>query len=172
VQGTLAGVRGGLALVSLAECRVSRGDTILFRPEWGRYDLAVGETVTAGWAGPADPCYWPETAFSDRCIPIRKQRRPREALLIALYREALALWAEPEAPGVVPGFRRIAGELEKRFPEEWLLRWNLLECLCKLGRGDEPFVRELREQLLEIEARNPREVPISMGLRFLGQLPV
>jgi hypothetical protein len=73
-------------------------------------------------------------------------------------------------PGLVPGLLRVAEALRKDFPEDWLLRWNLLECLGKVDHGLR-LACELRDELLEIESRHPRDAPISMGLRYLGLDP-
>ena len=65
-------------------------------------------------------------------------------------------------------FTRIAESLSEDFPEKWLLRWNLLECLCKVNRGVE-LAAVLRAELLEIEKQRPTDLPISMGLRYLDE---
>ena len=43
-----------ILLISLIDCRVTFGDRILFKPEWGIYDMAIGKEVISGYAGPAD----------------------------------------------------------------------------------------------------------------------
>jgi phenylalanine-4-hydroxylase len=160
--------RGRLLLLTLSDCTVERAGERLFDPSQGVYDLSTGESVRSARAGSADPAFWPESRFPSARVPSARERRGAQRELLRLYREALRLWERPRADELVPGFEALAGELRRSFPDEWLLPWNLLECLRKVGRGD-PLARELRRDLLAIEARFPREAPISTGLRFLDE---
>jgi hypothetical protein len=60
-------------------------------------------------------------------------------------------------------------ELEARLPHEWLLRWNLLECLTDLGQADGNLGRRLRARLLELEEHHEGKHPIALGLDYLQQ---
>jgi phenylalanine-4-hydroxylase len=153
-------------LLSFADCRVTLGSELLFDPAWGRYDLAVGESVRRAYAGPADPAYWPATEFPSARVPRRRVRSDDETRMIELYRQALALWQRPSGPELLQGFEQIHGVLGDEFPRDWLLRWNLLECLRKMG-SDAVLGKALRRELLEIESHAPRDLPITTGLRYL-----
>ncbi len=158
---------GRLRVFTLEEAHARLGDRVLFAPDWGRYDVAVGEDVVSCFAGPADPDYHPATEFSRATAPRPKDNETaaEEGAVLHLYREALRLWENPEAPDLVDGFRRIEAELSEH-PDEWLLRWNLLESLQKVDREPE-LQAKLREDLLEIEKSDPDGLPISTGLRYL-----
>ncbi|MBU0982528.1 MAG: aromatic amino acid hydroxylase, partial [candidate division Zixibacteria bacterium] len=57
VEGTLAKVlrrHNKIILMTFTDCTVTRGDQILFRPEWGNYDMAVGESIISVFNGAAD----------------------------------------------------------------------------------------------------------------------
>lgn len=58
VQGKLINLsknRKGLNMIlSFEDCRVSYNDEILFQPEWGTYDMAVGESIVSVFSGAAD----------------------------------------------------------------------------------------------------------------------
>ena len=41
-------------ILSFEDCRVSYNDEILFQPEWGTYDMAVGESIVSVFSGVAD----------------------------------------------------------------------------------------------------------------------
>ena len=47
-------LQGEILLIKFKNCTVTHGDTILFAPEWGIYDMAVGKKVTSAFSGPAD----------------------------------------------------------------------------------------------------------------------
>jgi phenylalanine-4-hydroxylase len=159
---------GRLLVITLSECFVRRGNDLLFHPDWGIYDLAVGEQVRSVYAGPADLDYFPGTEFSNKRCPVPRERRGDEARLLALYRRALHLWERPQTPELVAGFEAIAEALQSDFPDDWLLRWNLLECLCKLDKGP-ALANSLRRELLDVETRFPDDAPITTGLRFLSE---
>jgi len=58
VSGTVSYTRrhkGLVTLISFTGCRVTFGAHTLFDPDWGIYDMAVGEKIISVFPGPADP---------------------------------------------------------------------------------------------------------------------
>ncbi len=47
-------LRGRIVLVSFRDCKVTYKNQVLFRPEWGIYDMAIGKDIISAFAGPAD----------------------------------------------------------------------------------------------------------------------
>ena len=47
-------LHGEIILISFRNCTVTHGETILFQPEWGNYDMAIGKKVISAFSGPAD----------------------------------------------------------------------------------------------------------------------
>ena len=47
-------IKGKIQLISFKDCSVKYKDEILFKPDWGVYDMAVGKKVVSVFAGPAD----------------------------------------------------------------------------------------------------------------------
>ena len=47
-------LRGKILIISLKDCTVTYKEQILFKPEWGIYDMAIGKTVVSVYSGPAD----------------------------------------------------------------------------------------------------------------------
>ncbi|MSP84591.1 MAG: aromatic amino acid hydroxylase [Flavobacteriaceae bacterium] len=47
-------LQGAIIIISFENCTVSHNDLILFRPEWGRYNMAVGKKLVSAFSGPAD----------------------------------------------------------------------------------------------------------------------
>ncbi len=47
-------IQGKIILISFKDCTVTHNDTVLFQPEWGIYDMAVGKKVVSAFSGPAD----------------------------------------------------------------------------------------------------------------------
>jgi len=48
-------LQGKIILISFKNCKVTYGDKVLFKPEWGIYDMAVGAKVISAYASLADP---------------------------------------------------------------------------------------------------------------------
>lgn len=48
-------LQGKIILISFKNCTVKKGDEILFQPEWGVYDMAVGASIISAFSGIADP---------------------------------------------------------------------------------------------------------------------
>jgi phenylalanine-4-hydroxylase len=150
--------------------------------------LATGEVVHVR-AGAVDPRFYVDTGDPDDGVgtaasaaPVVRVPRPRifpegERRLLELCTQAeRAHRAEPQTMRAV--FARTHAALVRDFPDEWLLRWNLLESLRRVGpiENDEDagssraleavLVAEL--ELLEVKLDH-RE-PIDSGLRYLDQL--
>jgi phenylalanine-4-hydroxylase len=163
----LADEGGRLRVITFTDASARIGDQILYDPPWGSFDLVAGAGVVSCFAGSADPSYYPPTEFSGVKVPRAKDAATaeEEGKVLHLYREALKLWSGPESPTLVEGFSRIDAELADH-PDEWLLRWNLLESLRKVDRGED-LQAKLRDELLEIEKSDYESLPITTGLRYL-----
>ncbi|MFD1615526.1 aromatic amino acid hydroxylase [Gelatiniphilus marinus] len=47
-------LQGKIILISFNKCRVTHNNTVLFKPEWGIYNMAVGKDIVSAFSGPAD----------------------------------------------------------------------------------------------------------------------
>ncbi|WP_375240523.1 aromatic amino acid hydroxylase [Polaribacter sp.] len=47
-------LKGKILIISFENCTVTHNDKVLFQPEWGVYDMAVGKEVVSAYAGAAD----------------------------------------------------------------------------------------------------------------------
>jgi hypothetical protein len=66
-------------------------------------------------------------------------------------------------------FPEVHRELVRSFPDEWLLRWNLLESLLKV-KDHGPLSAELKAELERLEVAFDYRQPIASGLRYLAKL--
>ena len=160
---------GFLQILTFKDCTVTRGDLVLFQPDWGFYDLAISESVITAYAGVADLSYWPATELKDKKVPSFSPMDPQNQRLHEMYRQALRTIKSADTEEILALFRSLHEELQSHYPEHWLLRWNLLETLVKMDRGV-ILTAQLKKELLEIESRHYEEAPISMGLKYLGLL--
>jgi len=156
---------GRVAYVEWVGARLTRP----FGPalEYARYPmLAAGDVVTAR-AGATDPSRHAETAFSSKRVPAGDRGTGESRRLVVLYERAERAH-RGGADAVAAAFPAIHATLRRDHPCEWLLRWNLLETLLKIGaEGD--LARSLRAELERLEVGYDHRQPIASGLRYLAR---
>ena len=166
VERSARGRRGRLLWLELSDVRIALGD----RPalELPHYRLlAAGDPISAQ-AGAVDAAYHGETAFPGVRVPKPRSMPTRDQALLALYERAAQAHAHGQAE-MTRQFPSVHAELVRSFPDEWLLRWNLLESLLKVGeRG--ALSAELRTELERLEVAFDYRQPIASGLRYLAKL--
>ncbi len=127
VKGTVTGWRRGsngkLLLISFENCTVSRGSEILFSPDWGSFDMGVGETVRSVFGGAADRENFGQTEdFVAKKIPSRTSSSS-ETQLHKLYQSVRQFRECSQAEGLV----QILKQVEESFPQAWLLQLEIYE---------------------------------------------
>jgi phenylalanine-4-hydroxylase len=139
--------------------------------ETAPYPLVFGELVRT-YAGAAHPSYHPILPLRQSLVPRPRTRSNAERQLLSLYERALESW-RAQGGDVVDSFETIHDALNRHFPDEWLLRWNLLESLFKIGSGHaltssgQALETTLRRELEALEIRYLHREPIATGLRSL-----
>ncbi len=128
--------------------------------------VVVAPTALGAHAGaPSD--FFPSTELPRTLVPKSRSLPPREGAMLSLYEAAHAALRSSVGSAVLPAFERLHGELERDFKNDWLLRWNLLESLQKLGLGGE-LADALRSELTKLEVYYEYKQPIASGLRYLA----
>lgn len=158
---------GRVAVVDLADCTLSCAGEVLLRSS-APYPLILAERViTAHAALPLG--YFPATPLAETKVPKPRVFPEAHAQLIQLYDEALAALREGFGSDVLHTFERVHDALEARYPDDWLLRWNLLESLAKLGKGA-ALGADLTRELERLELRYAHREPIATGLAYVRSL--
>ena len=164
--------RGLLASVRLTDYHLSCEASGLSE-RGAEYVWHVLPALLTAHAGSTDPAFFPEVAASGVRVPKPQLLEPRERALLGLYERAIAAFRQQLGSAAVPAFAAVHAELSRSFPDEWLLRWNLLECLYKLSE-DAPNGHGLRHtlqsELLALELKFSHREPIASGLRYLASL--
>lgn len=137
--------QGKLLLVSFNDCTVSLGDQTLFQPEWGTYDLAIGERITSVFAGAADS----EQFYADIEEVETKPLVNRElSPLEQMYGKVRNLRENPK-PAIESALTEVIETLTTEFKDDWLLRIEVMEMLVKHNLMPEKQLL-LKKQLEEI----------------------
>ena len=133
-SGTFQGaydVDGNRLIVSLENAWVRHGDDVLFRPEWGVYDLALGQDVVSVYGGPADRVAYTDSSMED--FSVRRVGVPsytsEEKRRHSLYERA----AESRRNGAAPVADALWEEARRDFSDDWLLFLEVYECAQTLG---------------------------------------
>lgn len=147
-------------LRSLADGFLESGD---------EYRVLFASSFVTAHAGASDARYFPASEPSLARVPLPRTLLARERALLDLYERAVTAFRSQLGAEAVHAFAAIHRDLGLAFPDEWLLRWNLLECLCKLG-GAEPLSSTLQSELWALERRFAEREPIASGLRYLAAL--
>lgn len=130
VEGeVITGVRnrkGKVLVISFKNCTVKYGDEVLFHPDWGIYDMAIGKSIVSAYAGPADfnsfdmTTHQLEPGNKREIISQEKQRLLDMYTQIREMRQNSALLSEEK-------LNQIFETLKSDYPEEWLLPVELFE---------------------------------------------
>jgi phenylalanine-4-hydroxylase len=155
---------GFLMLLSFSDCRVMLGNQVLFEPEWGTYDMAVAEEVLSCYAGAADPSYWPSEDFTHKKVPKLKRYSEKYLNLLELYRKVESGIAKDDPR---QDYAAVLQALYADYPDHWLLAWRMMEILCEKNQMG-TVADEIKAFMKAAESRNFHEVPVTVGLKYLG----
>jgi phenylalanine-4-hydroxylase len=157
---------GKLVLISFSDCRVNRGDRILFDPSWGSFDMAVGERIVSVFHGAADKDAYDQAAFVPKERTIKVHVGERDRALHQLYRSVREIRESGSGSERLP---EIWAKLRVEHSDDWLLPLEILELLTV--RGTDPALQQEIRAFLEGRAvSQPNQAKlIADGLRLLDK---
>lgn len=139
-----------LLLITWTDCRVTRGAEVFFRPEWGEFDMAVGEKIVSVSGGPADrEAYGEMNVGKASSSPGRTSPfSARELNLFETYSQVRHLrdaGKNPEAAHM----ESIVDKVLKQHGGEWLLQLELFELAPRGAKS--AWLRKIEENLHRLE---------------------
>ncbi len=164
VEGMLGEVheRSGIVqAVTLERFELRKPDGHVFRSQ-SPYPLALSARIRAVHAG-APAAYFGSSELSRERVPAPRWFSPRERALLSLYERAVEAWRTLAGAQLTSTFEMISRELDRHYPDDWLLRWNLLESLVKVAEHG-ALSHKLTTQLELLEVRHLHQEPIATGL--------
>lgn len=144
-------LQGKIILISFENCTVTHGDKILFKPEWGIYDMAVGKKVVSAFSGPADTRSFDLITHVPSEGTIRRKKSEEQIALETLYQSVRDIRENREITTEVHG---IFESVKANHPKDWLLSVELYE--LAVDKGDDAFAREILVHLDKIKAESPK----------------
>ena len=140
-------LRGKILLISLIDCRVTFGDRILFKPEWGIYDMAIGKEVISGYAGPADVNSFEDLGKISEIKTHKITYSKTEKELYNLYAEVRQM--REENIFIEKKNTTIFEKLKSNFPQDWLLVLELYEIALENNFSNKTAILSYLKKLQE-----------------------
>jgi phenylalanine-4-hydroxylase len=117
---------GKLLLITFSNCTANFGDRILFSPDWGMYDMAVGDQISSVFNGAADTDAYNQVALVPKERTIKVPSDAKRKRLENLYAQVRKIRESKT------GYDRL-GEIwetqQAEHPEDWLLSMEIFEIL-------------------------------------------
>jgi phenylalanine-4-hydroxylase len=164
VQGELTGLlekNGHTLVLRFKNCTVTwktGGKTeTLFQPDWGTFDMACGSEAVSVFGGAADrtPYMHDTGGYKQRPASQKTNRTAANRPLEDLYAQVRAIRESKQVQAQTEKLALIQKELGQKFPQDWLLRLELLELDKKHGLKS-PWASDMKKQLDSI-ARGSKE---------------
>lgn len=112
-------INGKLMLIQFIDCTVTYKDEILFSPEDGMLNLAVGKEIVSAYAGPADYYSFDLVFHESDTKTIKPVFSKREIAIQGLY-EKVRTYREEDKINK-PLLEKLKTQVKNDYPEQWLL---------------------------------------------------
>ncbi|TDD97312.1 aromatic amino acid hydroxylase [Flavobacterium cellulosilyticum] len=120
-------LRGKIILISFQDCTVTYNNEILFKPEWGTYDMAIGKEIISAFAGPADSESFQNLTEVSTTKTHKIKYSESEINLHDLYQKVRDMRENKKLDFEL--LARIANELKDKYQNDWLLALEIYELI-------------------------------------------
>lgn len=142
-------LQGKIILISLKNCTVTYKSEILFQPEWGNYDMAIGKEIISAFAGPADPLSFDLITHTTSSTTIKSKKTTEKEELESLYQSIRDIREGKNTKFSIQAAFDIA---KKYHPKDWLLSVEIYELVAD---NDPEFALEVKEHLKKVKELRP-----------------
>lgn len=153
VESLYTGDDGGLLIISFSNCTVKeKNGNILFKPEWGEYDMVVGERIVSVFNGAADKDSYEEITQVSKQHTVKVDYDEVTLKLHEIYRTVRAIREGSESEALLDELFR---QLKTEHRTDWLSSLEILEIL-----NHKDIYPELKKEIrvyLEMKASNEKE---------------
>ncbi|RZK49370.1 MAG: aromatic amino acid hydroxylase [Pedobacter sp.] len=144
VKGTLQNMlfkNDKLILLSFIDCWVKESSGhILFKPEWGTYDMAIGEKIVSVFNGAADKDAFEEITYVSEAQTHKIQYDEATKKLHQLYQTLRDIRNKKASADLI---YNVFEELQTSYREDWLAALEVLEIAVK-ENSDPEFIKSVR----------------------------
>jgi phenylalanine-4-hydroxylase len=151
-------LHGEIILISLKNCTVTHGETILFQPEWGIYDMAVGKKVISAFSGPADVNSFDLISHVPTSKTIKAKHTAERDDLEVLYQTVRSIRETKDTEtSLVPIFDK----LRTNHTKDWLLAVEITELLK--DRNEPQLLQQIMIYLDQLKQKRPEVAHLIAG---------
>lgn len=119
-------LQGAIIIISFENCTVTHQNTVLFQPEWGIFDMAVGKKVVSAFSGPADCNSFDMITHLPNSKTIKAENTPEREELESYYSEIRTIRENKiNSDKAFEIFKIVAN----KYPNDWLLSLEIAEIL-------------------------------------------
>lgn len=143
-------LRGEIIVISFKNCTVTHKDTVLFQPEWGVYDMAVGKKVISAFSGPADVNSFDMISHVPSSKTIKQKKSPEREELEMLYKNVREIREGQHAEITL---KEAFAAVSANHPNDWLLCVEIAELSQKEHNSD--LTDKVLNHLEKVKASRP-----------------
>lgn len=143
-------LQGKILIIKFKNCTVTQGENILFRPEWGIYDMGVGKEVISAFSGPADVNSFDMVTHVPSSKTIKQKKTTEREELEHLYRNVRNIReGKPTKMTLKEAFEAISSN----YTNDWLLCVEIAELTHK--KNDNEFTDQVVNYLENLKLLRP-----------------
>ncbi|MFD2529376.1 aromatic amino acid hydroxylase [Polaribacter marinaquae] len=152
-------LKGKILIISFENCTVTHNDKVLFQPEWGVYDMAVGKEVVSAYAGAADINSFEDTSEVSKTKTHKIKYSDNQKRLYGLYDSVREIRNTKNV--TEQKIESIYNDLLNNYKNDWLLLLELYE-LAKTHKLD--IQEKILKSLEVLKSNNSYTKLIENGL--------
>lgn len=143
-------IQGKIEIIKFKDCTVTHGETVLFQPEWGIYDMAVGKEVVSVFSGPADTNSFDMISHVPSSQTIKHKKSIEREELESLYQKVRVI---REDNNNQLSLENIFNNVKKNHPNDWLLSVEIVELLNR--DNEETLLQDVLKHLELLKNKRP-----------------
>ncbi len=121
-------LQGEIIIISFKDCTVTHLDTVLFKPEWGIYNMAIGKKIVSAFSGPADVNSFDLIVPLPTTKTIKAAKTEQRTELESLYQNIREI---RDGKTTTATLENTFEKVQKNHPKDWLLCIEIVEILEK-----------------------------------------
>lgn len=144
-------LQGAIIIISFENCTVTHQNTILFQPEWGVFDMAVGKKVVSAFSGPADCNSFDRITHLPNSKTIKAEKTADREELETYYSQIRTIReSKINSDKAFEIFKIVS----IKYPNDWLLCLEIAEVLY-LQKSENLF-NEVKNHLNSLKINRPK----------------
>jgi phenylalanine-4-hydroxylase len=151
-------LQGEIIIISFKNCTVTHNETILFQPEWGVYDMAVGKKVIAAYSGPADVNSFDMINHVPSSHTIKAKKSTEREELEGLYKSVRTI---REGNLNKDMLSNLFAKLKLNHTNDWLLSVEIVELLK--DKNEPKLIEEVLIHLESVKQKRPEIAHLISG---------